>query len=292
MKPQSYFKSDPTVKQLIQKYNGALMEDTQLMPSDADAIWEYLKSAGAGPTIPEAPKPLPEDSLARKLVLPDEGFSVSWPGVASMLLLLAFAGALWRVGLVQPAGVILIFAVGAGYWAFGGRHYYHILGNQQGYQPAQPIAFSHATHAGRLGISCLYCHYGAEKSDVAGIPAVNVCMNCHGAVHKSSGEMNDSPEIAKLLAVWDNRLEAGARSIEWIRVHNLPAYVHFSHRVHVNNNIQCLECHGPVPAMIHMRQASSLSMGWCIACHRLNLGTAPTHWMRAGGPLDCAACHQ
>jgi hypothetical protein len=82
-----------------------------------------------------------------------------------------------------------------------------------------------------------------------------------------------------------------ARAVEWVRVHQLPDFVHFPHRVHVANNIQCQECHGPVETMPRMRQAASLSMGWCVSCHREAPGNAPTHWKRSGGPLDCAACH-
>ena len=292
MKPDVYLQSDPAAKQLLARFNGVRMEDTHLTEPEAQALWEYLKSAGVGPSAPEAPQPLPEDPLARKLRLPDEGYSPFMPGLALTLLLLALAVGTWQLGMHRLAPAVLVLSAAGAYWSLGGRHYHHLLGNQQGYEPEQPIAFSHAQHAGQLGISCLYCHSGAEKSDVAGVPTTNVCMNCHAAVRKAAKSKSDSLEIAKLVTAWDSRLTDHPQPIEWTRVHNLPAYVHFNHRVHVKNNIQCMECHGPVTTMTRMRQASSLSMGWCIDCHRLQAGSAPTHWKRAGGPLDCAACHQ
>jgi hypothetical protein len=184
------------------------------------------------------------------------------------------------------------------------------MGNNQGYAPEQPIAFSHALHAGEMGISCLYCHHGAEKGPVAGIPSVNVCMNCHKVVRKRKGEREPSPEIAKIFAAWrerprdgedstggvvrtsqDAQDESATGNIQWIRVHRLPDYVHFNHQVHVHDGITCQECHGPVETMQRMRQASSLSMGWCVDCHRHEGRAAPTHWKRSGGELDCSACH-
>ena len=116
-------------------------------------------------------------------------------------------------------------------------------------------------------------------------------MNCHAAVRKASGAKDPSVEIARLVSVWETRQSSAPASIAGARVHQLPDYVHFSHRAHVNNNIQCQECHGPVQTMERVRQAASLSMGWCVQCHRLKPGAAPTHWQRAEGPLDCSACH-
>ena len=291
MKPEAYLDTDPAAVALRQKYHGVRMENTHLTRPEAEGLLDYLQAASAGPVGPAEPEPVPEEPLSRKLRLPDEETSVSVPGLAAVFLLLAAAAAAWQLGSPLAGGAVLILAAGTGYWSLGGRRHYHLLGNQQGYQPVQPIAFSHAKHAGQLGISCFYCHFAAEKSDVAGVPPVGVCMNCHGAVRQSAGSKDPSPEIAKLVAAWEARRTPGARSIEWLRVHQLPDYVHFSHRVHVNDNIQCQECHGPVETMSRMRQAAPLSMGWCVQCHREREGTAPTHWKRAGGPLDCAACH-
>ncbi len=98
-------------------------------------------------------------------------------------------------------------------------------------------------------------------------------------------------EIAKLIAAWETRLSSSPLPVAWNRVHDLPDYAHFSHRVHVANNMKCQECHGPVQEMTRVRQAATLSMGWCMDCHRLDKSKAPTHWKKTGGPLDCAACH-
>jgi hypothetical protein len=223
--------------------------------------------------------------------MPDEEMGVSVPGFFVLLLIVAAAAACWQAGLRPAAGVLMVAAIAMGYWTFGGRRHYRLLGSQQGYEPAQPIAFSHAMHAGELRISCFYCHGGAGRSDVAGVPPLNVCMNCHVAVRARAGQKEPSPEIARLVAAWGARGERASRSIEWVRVHHLPDYVHFSHRVHVADNLQCQECHGPVQEMDRLRQAASLSMGWCVSCHRTSASAAPTHWKRAGGPLDCAACH-
>lgn len=185
-------------------------------------------------------------------------------------------------------------------------------GNQQGYEPAQPIDFSHRLHAGELQISCLYCHSGAEKSRYAGVPAASVCMNCHrfvtaplGAVRaedelakqeKRAPRKIVSPELAKVYAALglgeDLKSSATreARPIEWVRVHNLPDFAHFDHRAHVIASVSCQTCHGPVEAMERVRQISDLSMGWCVNCHRTANQTGivgkPVH-----ASVDCAVCH-
>ncbi|MDE2039806.1 MAG: cytochrome c3 family protein [Elusimicrobia bacterium] len=234
---------------------------------------------------------LPQEPLADKVKTPDEGFSIYWPGIAFSLVLLAGMIWAWQFGVRGAPLVLALLAILCAYLSLGGRRYFHLLGNQQGYEPVQPIAFSHAIHAGKLKISCFYCHYGARSSDVAGVPAVSVCMNCHNVVKGMAGSKEPSAEIAKLLHFWDARATPEAATIPWVRVHHLPDFAHFSHRVHIANGIQCQECHGPIQKMDRVRQAASLSMGWCIQCHRLRPGQAPTHWKRVGGPTDCAACH-
>lgn len=289
--PGAYLDKDPAAKKLLEQFHGVRMEETGVSQPEAEGLLEYIKAAASGPAAPEGPAALPEDPLYQKLKMPDEQNTVSWPGLGLVFLLLAGAVVLWQAGAHAPS-VALIFVVSlTGYWTFGGRRYFHLLGNQQGYEPRQPVAYSHAKHAGQLGIPCLYCHYGAQRSDVAGVPAVSVCMNCHNAVKRVAGAAQDSPEIARLAAYWETRTSSAPVSIPWIRIHQLPDFVHFSHRAHVADNLQCQECHGPVQTMERMRQASSLSMGWCVSCHRTEGGKAPTHWKRAGGPLDCAACH-
>lgn len=132
------------------------------------------------------------------------------------------------------------------------------VGIQQGYAPKQPIAYSHKLHAGQYKISCNYCHIGVNKGKSATIPAANICMNCHGVIKK------ESPEIQKIYAAIENN-----RPIEWIRVHNLPDLAYFNHAQHVNvGNVQCTTCHGEIEKMEVVEQRSSLTMGWCIDCHR------------------------
>ncbi len=132
------------------------------------------------------------------------------------------------------------------------------VGIQQGYAPKQPIQYSHKLHAGQYKIDCNYCHTGVNKGKSATIPAANICMNCHGVIKK------ESPEIQKIYAAIENN-----RPIEWIRVHNLPDLAYFNHAQHVNvGNVQCQTCHGEIEKMEVVEQRSSLTMGWCIDCHR------------------------
>jgi len=136
------------------------------------------------------------------------------------------------------------------------------LGRSQGYSPAQPVKFSHAVHAGQNGTDCIYCHSAAPFSKTAGIPPVNVCMNCHLIVR--NGTRSGAFEISKIISSYENQ-----KPIEWIKVHNLPDHVFFSHAQHVSaGGINCTECHGNVKEMNVIKQVSDLSMGWCINCHR------------------------
>jgi cytochrome c2 len=187
------------------------------------------------------------------------------------------------------AGILALFAVG-GYFAINGAIG---LGRQTNYQPEQPIYYSHQVHAGTNQISCLYCHGTAQDSKHAGIPSVNVCMNCHKAINKYEGPdkleredgtaVNGTSEIQKLYdyAGWDPNTKAykpdnngdgvpdGAKPIPWVRVHNLPDHVYFNHSQHIKvGKQQCQTCHGNIQEMPEVYQFSNLSMGWCINCHR------------------------
>jgi hypothetical protein len=160
------------------------------------------------------------------------------------------------------------------------------LGRQKDYQPVQPIYYSHKVHAGINQINCLYCHGSAEQSKHAAIPSVNTCMNCHKAIQayekgpklfdEEGNEIDGTAEIQKLYAYagfdpnnpnkWDPSM---AKPIEWVKIHNLPDHVYFSHAQHVNaGKVQCQSCHGEIQAMGEVKQVSDLSMGWCINCHR------------------------
>lgn len=185
-------------------------------------------------------------------------------------------------------------------------------GNQQGYEPVQPIAYSHRLHAGELKIACQYCHFGAETSRHAGVPPANVCMNCHSSVTASLGAIRAedeiaakenrkprriiSPELQKLydaLAL-DGNLQRDPQKalhpIVWNRVHTLPSFVYFDHRAHVRTGVACQQCHGPVETMERVRQVSDLSMGWCVNCHR-EANRAGVAGVAVHASIDCSACH-
>jgi cytochrome c553 len=136
------------------------------------------------------------------------------------------------------------------------------LGRQQGYSPDQPVWFSHKVHAGQNKINCLYCHSSAMQGKSAGIPGTGLCMNCHNVVRK--GKITGESEIAKVIDSWNSK-----KQINWVRVHNLPDHVWFSHAQHVNaGKRQCIECHGKVEEMDKIVQVENLGMGWCVNCHR------------------------
>jgi len=126
-----------------------------------------------------------------------------------------------------------------------------------GYQPKQPVPYSHALHAGKLGIDCRYCHSTVERSGFAAIPASEVCMNCHKMVRAAS---------PKLLPVRESVAEN--KPVDWVRVHDLPDYVYFNHSAHVRRGVGCVSCHGRIDKMEEVHQVAPLSMGWCLDCHR------------------------
>lgn len=161
--------------------------------------------------------------------------------------------------------------------------------SNQGYDPEQPIPFSHKIHAGDNKIACAYCHVGVEKSKHASVPAMNVCMNCHSVVK------TDSPHIQKLTQHYKE-----GKPIEWVRVHELPDFVYFPHKRHVQKGVACETCHGNVKAMDQVYQEQPLTMGWCLDCHRGV--TTPRNVLQATypemknphgpvAPTACSACH-
>lgn len=136
------------------------------------------------------------------------------------------------------------------------------LGRSQNYAPTQPIKFSHKVHVDGNKIDCKYCHHTAEFGKSAGIPAVELCMNCHVLVRE--GTNSGKFEIAKVVEAYETK-----KPVEWVRLHNLPDHVFFSHAQHVGvAKVDCKKCHGQVQEMDIMKQSSDLSMGWCINCHR------------------------
>ena len=191
---------------------------------------------------------------------------------------------------------------------------WRLPGDNRGYEPVQPIAYSHRLHAGDMKISCLYCHFAAERSRYAGIPAVSVCMNCHRLVtaplaavnHEKAAAQKEgrkpqrlvSPELRKVYDAFglDDRLfplqghGTNARPVAWVRVHALPDFVRFDHSAHVTVGVACQTCHGPVETMERVRQEASLTMGWCVDCHR-DANERGVGGKRVNASLDCTACH-
>lgn len=171
----------------------------------------------------------------------------------------------------------IFFLLMAAYFAYG---YLMQVGVDQGYEPIQPIHYSHRIHAGDNGIDCKYCHSSARVSKTSGIPSLNVCMNCHKnisevaettATEDHTKEFYDG-EIQKLYDAvgWDGTKYTGkTKPVKWVRIHNLPDFVYFNHSQHVTvAGVECQTCHGPVEEMEIMRQHSPLTMGWCVNCHR------------------------
>lgn len=148
--------------------------------------------------------------------------------------------------------VLVTGALVAGSWYYLTPKYSRV-----GYQPIQPVAFSHATHAGQVGIDCRYCHSGEDKSWYSNIPAAGTCMNCHSQVLK------DDPRLALV-----RESAAGGPPIPWVQIHRLPDYVYFNHAVHINRGISCVECHGQVNQMAEVYEVQPLSMTFCLDCHR------------------------
>ncbi len=175
---------------------------------------------------------------------------------------------------------VIFLLLSSAYYAYG---YMMQVGVDQGYMPIQPIHYSHKIHSGANQIECQYCHSSAKKSKHSGIPSLNVCMNCHMNIAEYNGEEDlekgytkefYTNEIKKLYKAvgWDenSRTYTGeTEPVKWIRIHNLPDFVYFNHAQHVNvAGVDCKTCHGPVEEMEILYQHSSLTMGWCINCHR------------------------
>ena len=188
---------------------------------------------------------------------------------------------LWKA-FVQNQFLVLVTAIflllASGYFVYG---YLMQIGVDQGYEPVQPIHYSHRIHAGDNGIDCKYCHSSARVSKHSGIPSLNVCMNCHKSISNVAAEtlaegkeygVDYDAEIQKLYEAvgWDGTAYTGeSKPVKWIRIHNLPDFAYFNHSQHVSvAGIECQTCHGPVEEMEIMSQHSPLTMGWCINCHR------------------------
>ncbi|MCW2117881.1 c-type cytochrome [Flavobacterium sp. 7A] len=179
--------------------------------------------------------------------------------------------------LVLVTAIFMLLA--SGYFVYG---FLMQVGVDQGYEPIQPIHYSHRIHAGDNEINCKYCHSSARVSKNSGIPSLNVCMNCHKNISEVA-ESTATPEYSKAFydeqiqklytAVgWDKATQTytgKSQPVKWVRIHNLPDFVYFNHSQHVTvAGIECQTCHGPVETYEIQRQFAPLTMGWCINCHR------------------------
>lgn len=217
----------------------------------------------------------------------------------------------------------ILFLLTSAYFMYG---YLMQIGVDQGYEPIQPIHYSHKIHAGENGIDCKYCHSSARVSKHSGIPSLNVCMNCHKNIAEFQGSKDSTyveytkefytGEIQKLYDAvgWDKATQkytGKTKPVKWVRIHNLPDFVYFNHAQHVTvGGIECQKCHGEVETYEVMKQAQPLTMGWCINCHRetnvkvedngyykkiheqlsKKLGVSKLTAAQMGG-LECGKCH-
>jgi len=212
------------------------------------------------------------------------------------------------IGIISATLLVLLLLGGYGFW------YSFKIGNQQGYQPDQPIKFSHQLHAGKYKMDCRYCHSIAEKSKNASIPSPGTCMNCHRYVQATAKyNGNISPEIKKIYEAtgWDpdsQKYLYQPKDIKWVRIHNLPDLAYFNHSQHVKvGKVQCQTCHGQIQTMQVVQQFSTLQMGWCIDCHRTTninvegnkyyedlhkrLKKGETWTEEQNGGTECGKCH-
>jgi len=194
---------------------------------------------------------------------------------------------------------VLTFGVIGIIWYFASPWYTDV-----GYQPTQPVEYSHKVHAGDMGIDCRYCHNYVETSTRANIPPTQTCMNCHTIVSAGSEKM------LPVIESWTTN-----RPIEWVRVHKLPDYAYFDHSAHLSAGVGCFSCHGNVTKMEKITQVQPLSMSWCLDCHRdpsnhlrphkdiVNMGwIAPTNQKELAAkiieeknispPTICSGCHR
>lgn len=290
--------TDPYYKGLKAQFGGTQMTAFPSMPDkDVEAIIKYVNTPVAGPVPGTTPTEEVPNSDKTWVI-----FGVISLIMAIIALILMQVNSNLKklsddkegIGRLEPvpfyknkiyiAFVAIVFFIVAGYFVTRGAIG---LGRQKAYEPRQPIFYSHKVHAGINQISCLYCHGNAWESRHAAIPSVNVCMNCHKAISsyekgpklydEAGNEVNGTQEIQKLYQYagfdpanatkWNPSMIK--RPVEWIKIHNLPDHVFFSHAQHVRaGNVQCQTCHGPITEMNEVKQFAELSMGWCINCHR------------------------
>jgi hypothetical protein len=287
----SMLETDPYAKAMLAKYN-VRMTQFNLKDDEIVAILDYADAYKA--PVPVAPTggaaaPAEDNSLifgiltlilaVIALILLQVNSSLRKLTDEKDRILRAEPVPFYRNKSYLMIGILVLFCFG-GYTTINAAMG---LGRMNGYQPEQPIYYSHKVHAGTNQISCLYCHGGAQDSKHSNVPSVNTCMNCHMAIKEYKGDpivredgsaVNGTAEIQKLYsyAGWnpDKKVyDQPGKPIEWVKIHNLPDHVYFNHSQHVKVGKQnCQTCHGNIQEMGEVAQYSDLSMGWCINCHR------------------------
>lgn len=265
---QTVIKSgDEIAVQMFEEFNKIPMPDNPLSDEQVKGVLSYIENydetaVAAAQTVATEEHPEVEKAIGKHEKKYGTGTTQPTFIIFVILFLIAVIDLLFTQ--IIKAKFIHIIIVLVSVFVMGEIVYVEAkgLGRQQGYSPDQPVWFSHQVHAGQNHIDCMYCHSGAYESKSAGIPSTAVCMNCHNVV--KTGKKTGTKEIDKVLASYES-----GKPIEWVRVHNLPDHVWFSHAQHVNaGKRQCNECHGPVEEMDRIVQVEDLSMGWCIKCHR------------------------
>lgn len=205
-----------------------------------------------------------------------------------------------------PLKVIAALALTVTSIIAGVTYYFTPKYTRVGYMPTQPVAFDHSLHVGQLGMDCRYCHTFVENAAHSNVPSANTCMNCHSIVKA------DSPKLAPIRASYES-----GKPVEWVHIHKTPDYVYFDHSAHVNRGVSCVHCHGQVNQMEVVFHAKSLSMAFCLECHReperflrpveevtnldwsagsyadqKALGEQLVHKWNVNPPLSCSGCHR
>ena len=182
-----------------------------------------------------------------------------------------------------------------------------------GYQPEQPVPYSHALHVGELGLDCRYCHNTVEEAAFAAVPPAATCMNCHTKI------LAESTKLLPVREAYNN-----VKPLAWVKIHDVPDYVYFNHSAHVTRGVGCESCHGRIDQMEEVYQAKALTMGWCLGCHRnpekhlrpldaitemgylqgdnkdedkreeeqLKIGTKLATANKINPPINCSTCHR
>ena len=173
-----------------------------------------------------------------------------------------------------------------------------------GYGPGQPINFSHELHAGVMEINCRYCHTRVDSGAYATVPALSICMNCHGMFKPNPNKKEQAERIGVLLDYWNKK-----RPVVWNRVYDLSDFVYFQHDRHMAVGLDCRNCHGDVETMPVVKQVTPLTMGWCLNCHKGQVNAVfsqeallegkknlPIYkdlvYGNIAAPINCSTCHR